>query len=349
MKLASVAFRAPSRIVTNDEILAMIREHSGDIYDGKIDRMLHEVKVFLEKSGLVQRHWLNGSESPIGLLSAAIAEALEKAALAASDVDLVIYGGVDRGFVEPGDSYLIAHATGLRNAKCFDVIDACNSWMRAVYIASNLIRSGEVKNALVVNAEFSMRERGYINPHAFRVQKTSDLHFLFPSYTLGEGATATVLQKSADVREPMCFQFSSRPDLAELCVMPTEGFRGRCVPTEKMEECRPHRFSSFGADLFREAVPEMEKLVRAAKVEHDAVKAIFTHSATHKSWVKGFEGFGLADKMFSIYPEFGNIAAASIPAAIATAMQRGVVARGDALLACVASAGMSFSLCKFTL
>ena len=45
MKLASVAFRAPSRIVTNDEILAMIREHSGDIYDGKIDRMLHEVKV----------------------------------------------------------------------------------------------------------------------------------------------------------------------------------------------------------------------------------------------------------------------------------------------------------------
>jgi 3-oxoacyl-[acyl-carrier-protein] synthase III len=206
-----------------------------------------------------------------------------------------------------------------------------------------------VRNALVVNAEFSMRDGGYINPHAFRVGKTSDLHFLFPSYTLGEGATATVLQKSADGGESMSFQFSSRPDLAELCVMPTEGFRGRCEPTEKMSDCRPHRFSSFGADLFREAVPEMQKLVRAAKVEHDAVKAISTHSATHRSWVRGFEAFGLADKMFSIYPEFGNIAAASIPAAIATAVQRGVVGTGDALVACVASAGMSFSLCKFTL
>lgn len=172
MKLASVAFRAPSRIVTNDEILAMIREHSGDIYDGKIDRMLHEVKVFLEKSGLVQRHWLNGSESPIGLLSAAIAEALEKAALAASDVDLVIYGGVDRGFVEPGDSYLIAHATGLRNAKCFDVIDACNSWMRAVHrVESHPERRGEKR----AGCECGIQHEGARLHQSARVPRAEDI------------------------------------------------------------------------------------------------------------------------------------------------------------------------------
>ncbi len=349
MRIASVAFRAPSRIVTNDDILEMLRTHSAHVFRGNLEKLLYEVKLFLEKSGLIQRHWLDASEKPIELLASAITEALEKAGLAPSEVDQVIYAGVDRGFVEPGDAYMIAHATGLRNAKCFDVMDACNSWMRAMYIATTLIKAGDAKNVLVVNAEFSMREHGYINPQAFHVEKTSDLHFLFPSYTLGEGATATVLQATADPHEKIQFQFSSRPDLAELCVMPTEGFRGRCVPTEKMAECRPLRFSSFGADLFREAVPEMEKLVRRASVDMNSIKAIFTHSATHKAWVKGFETFGLGHKLFSIYPEFGNIAAASIPASIAMAAQRGFIVPGDAVLACVASAGMSFSLCKFTL
>lgn len=349
MRIASIAFKPPSRIVSNDDILEMIRTHSANTFQGDIQRLLHEVRICLEKSGLVQRHWLGGSEQPIQLLAEAIAEALQRAEVQPSDVDLLIYAGVDRGFIEPGDSYFIAHAAGLKNTKCFDVVDACNSWMRAMYIASNLIKTGEIRRALIVNAEFSMRAHGYLNPQAFEVEKTSDLHFLFPSYTLGEGATATLVEAEADPGQSMKFHFSSRPDLAELCVMPTKGYQGRCLPSEKMADCRPLRFASFGADLLREAVPEMEKLVRGAGVRLETIKAVFAHSATHKAWVKGLAGFGLGDKMFSIFPEFGNIAAASIPAAIATASKRNVISKGDFALACVASAGMSFSLCSFQL
>ena len=51
--------------------------------------------------------------------------------------------------------------------------------------------------------------------------------------------------------------------------------------------------------------------------------------------------------MHHLYPEYGNLVSASIPAGLATAIEGGLVRRGDRLAGWVGSAGMSFCAYDF--
>ena len=56
----------------------------------------------------------------------------------------------------------------------------------------------------------------------------------------------------------------------------------------------------------------------------------------------------VADKMFYVYPDYGNLVSASVPAGMALAEQQGLLNRGDTVACWVGSAGMAFSLNCFT-
>jgi acyl-CoA:acyl-CoA alkyltransferase len=49
--------------------------------------------------------------------------AFRKASVTSGDIDLLIYCGVDKGFVEPANAYFFADALGMR-AQCYDLVDA---------------------------------------------------------------------------------------------------------------------------------------------------------------------------------------------------------------------------------
>ena len=51
--------------------------------------------------------------------------------------------------------------------------------------------------------------------------------------------------------------------------------------------------------------------------------------------------------MYHVYPQYGNLISASLPAGLATAIDAGHVRRGDRVAICGASAGMSFAVGAF--
>ncbi|WP_240787018.1 hypothetical protein [Ramlibacter rhizophilus] len=155
MIIGNVAARFPTRRVNNDEIVALVRQHSTR-FEGDIDRMLRTVKTLLDRSGVDKRNWRAPGERPIDLLTGAVQDALEGTGVKPMDVDLLVYVGIGGGFREPGNSYMVAKSLGLGRAQCFDIIDACMSWTRALSVVDSLFKSGGYRNALVVNAEFNM-------------------------------------------------------------------------------------------------------------------------------------------------------------------------------------------------
>jgi acyl-CoA:acyl-CoA alkyltransferase len=346
MRLSSVRLAVPSRKVTNEDILELIRTNSQDSFSGDLERTLAQIQKLLEYSGAACRFWLDDGQSPMELISAAATQALIAARLDASEIDLVISAGVDRGCLEPANAYFIADSLGMKRVACFDVLDACNGWSRAVQLVDALFRVGTHRRVLVINAEFPMFTGGPIYPALFRLRSRDELTWSFAGYTMGEGATVSVLTREPN--DEWEFHFSSRPDLADLCSLPIDGYRRYCGPSPRVGRNGVNRFASYSTEMFSAANAEVSTLFRGLSVPLDAIRTIIPHAATRRLWDEGAEALGVRDRLYHIYPRLGNLVSASIPAGIAMAVDEGRIQRGDRVVSCVESAGMSYSVCSFT-
>lgn len=344
MILESVAASFPGRRASNDDVVDLVRQHSTG-FEGDLEKMLRVVKTLLDRSGIVHRHWRDPGERPIDHLAAAVQAALEPTGLRPREVDLLVYVGIGGGFREPGNSYMVAQALGLHRAQCFDIIDACMSWTRALSVVDSLFKAGGLRNALVVNAEFNMTEGTAGCPENYRVRNLDELGYLMPSYTIGEAATATLLLP--DDPENFRITFRSRPDLADLCMIPTAGYEGYCQPTEAVTALGEGRFNARGTELHDHMAREMPALIASAGDDPAQADIVFTHSSSTPAWTSVGRQHGFAEKIFHAYPETGNVVSASIPAAMALARQAGRLSKGDRVMCLMGSAGMSFALSRF--
>ncbi|GHI01712.1 3-oxoacyl-ACP reductase [Streptomyces cellostaticus] len=347
MKLRAVSCALPSRQVTNADITELIGKHSAGHFTGDLDHALGRIGAFLRYSGSATRYWLDVGERPIDLLRTAAHSALDQAGITADQVDVLIYTGIGRGFLEPGGAYHAAHALGLDRAHCFDIIDACMSWTRAVQVAESLFRTGPFRTALIVNAEFNLRPGGPVVPHLFRLDRIEQLEYTLPAYTLGEAATATVL--TAEDSEPWQFRFISRPDLAPLCNVTLDGYDGYCEPSDKLARNGVGVFTSFGFEMHRVGRGEVHAVLRQLDPPTTEVAALFTHASSRREWQTMADQAGLGAVIHHVYDRMGNVVSASVPAAIASAVAEGRLRPGQLAVGWVGSAGMSFGAFTFVL
>jgi acyl-CoA:acyl-CoA alkyltransferase len=345
MKLLSVKAAFPSRTVSNDEVVELIREYSAKSFVGDLDEALQRVSFYLAYSGSESRRWLLNDERPIDLLHEASERAMREAGLARHEIDLLIYTGIGRGFIEPGGAYHAAAMLGLERATCFDILDACMSWTRAIQIASSFMRTAEYRTVMIVNAEFNMMPGGSVFPAVFKLPSLSAVDWSLPAYTIGEAATATILV--ADSSPPWPFAFSSRSDLVDLCNVPLHGYEGYSRPSERLAKNGVGRFTSYGFQLHEEASREAPKLFDDLDIPKDEVRLLVTHASSKRFWNDMAAAVGMSDRVYHIYPRTGNVVSASVPAAIAVAAEEGRLNRGDRVAAWVGSAGMSFGAFSF--
>lgn len=347
MRIAGVQSVIPSRTVSNDMIKSMVADYSSTVLQDRLRPAINRIDFYLTYSGSDQRRWLADHESPFDLLEKAVSDALSQASMKAAEIELIIYTGVDRGFLEPAMAYLAGAAFGMRHAHCFDIVDACMSWTRATFLISNLLAAGQYKNALVINCECNMRPGGRLNPGCFRLSRVEDVECNFPAYTVGEAASATLFVR--DKGKPWEFHFWSGTEYSDLCNMPLDGFDGYCRPRPRIGHNGANQLTSFGSDLFRAArIPGIEVFSRLS-APRDEIKAIFPHAASKKLWWDMGSEIGVAEKIRFIYPRYGNLVSASVPAALAEAWREGTIRESDTLAGWVGSAGISFASFSFQL
>lgn len=345
MIIENVAASFPSRTVSNEEVIDLIRFHSEN-FEGDLPKTLRIVKTLLDRSGLVERHWQAEGERPVDHLDNAVASALHGTSLQRSDIDLFVYVGIGGGFREPANSYMVAKALGVVKAECFDVIDACMSWTRAVSLVDSLFKTGKYRNAMVVNAEFNMTAGGPLFPANFALESTAQLDYALPSYTIGEVATATLFLP--DQPDNFRISFHSRPELADLCTIPNNGFEGFCEPSTSIGRLGVGRFTALGGELHHHLEQELPHLLTQAGPAGQDADIVFTHSSSSTEWHKAGQRHGFAEKLYHLYPHTGNVVSASIPAALAKAQKEGRLQSGHQVMFLMGSAGMSFATCTFS-
>jgi 3-oxoacyl-[acyl-carrier-protein] synthase III len=295
----------------------------------------------LAKAGAETRYFRDREkgENAFNLIMDAVQSALVQGDVKPTDIDLVIYCGVGRGFLEPANAAFISRALGI-HCDSFDVVDACMSWVRSLHIAYNLLMNGSYSRVLVVNGEFTVYEHGL--PKVVEIRSENQLRYTFPAFTVGEAATATVLVPS---QKQWCFRFRSDPSLATLCTLPLPGYKEFAGPDQRLGLNGIHQLVSFGQELSAAVVRGIIQFVQETYEDLSRFDLWFPHGATESLCHLAAARLGIGNKLYSgVFRRYGNLVSASIPAAMVMALTERRLERGHKIMLCPASAGVSYAL-----
>ncbi|MGI8434800.1 MAG: beta-ketoacyl-ACP synthase III [Nocardioidaceae bacterium] len=137
-RLLGIGAYRPSRIVTNDEVC----QH--------IDSTDEWIRT---RSGIIERRFAEPHETVQMMSVEASRAALERADVAAAQLDCVIVATVSHLMQTPAVATLIADELGATPAAAFDISGACAGFCYGVALASDMVRGGSAKHVLVIGVE----------------------------------------------------------------------------------------------------------------------------------------------------------------------------------------------------
>lgn len=341
LRIASLACATPSMRIDNDTFLSLLDERvtaDGMPAEARAE-VAERVRDIFDRAGTRERFMLYPPEPgyAAGLLRRAATEALAKAGRDAADIDLIVYCSVARGWMEPSTAAAAQALIGAHNASCFDVLEACAGWMRAVEVADALLRAGRYRNALVLGVEAGMQDT--LMPRGGDTEVASE-HLA--GFTLGEAATAMLIEPDGSPAPEIVIR--SDGELYDVCMIPLPGIAA-FLPGDAATLPESGRFLSHADRLFTRVITSLVGVMRP-RLDGDAMKDIdlfILHAASSRAGEVVRRALDIPEeKWLCPHDVFGNTVSMSMPVALDHALKTGRVKHGDKVCFLVGSAGISY-------
>jgi len=296
----------PEQVLTNDDISKIV-----DTNDTWIR----------ERTGIQERHIARADQFPSTLGYEASVKALKIANLHPRDLDLIICSSSSPEYIFPATACLIQDQLGATKAGAFDLLAACTGFIYALNMGAQAIRSGSVKNVLVIGAETLSR---------FLNWKDRNTCILF-----GDGAGAFVLQASDQPGGVLSAVMHSDGSGADLLTIAGGG--SRHPSTEATIQEGKHYVQMEGKEVFRFATRVMasatHEVLACAGLTLDQIQWIVPHQANIRIIEAAARGLKLPmDRFIVNLQHYGNTSTASVPIAMVEALEKGQIKPGDKIV-----------------
>ncbi|MHA1524483.1 MAG: 3-oxoacyl-[acyl-carrier-protein] synthase III C-terminal domain-containing protein [Alphaproteobacteria bacterium] len=344
MKIESVVHVVPEKILDNAEVIDRLRlANRNNLTAQEFTQVEASLTKLFAAANLRQRHVVDANEQPIDLVVNAAEQALAKANMAAKDLDFIIYGGVGRGFLVPSSASVVQRALGISQITCFDVLDACASWARAMQIANSFIAGGTMARGLVVNAECGF----YQDYDVWSLREVRDIETEGGFFTIGEAATATIVGPAPDNKalEFHSYTFGEFGDLAILPIVTSSKYM-----RSERQISGPLRFYTQSQELTYNGFRLGAKLMRKIDPLKGATVDAFVPHAGAAPYIDNFMEISRikTNHLIMSFADYGNTASASIPLGLSLGINDGRIRRGDKVFVSVVAAGISIVAVLFT-
>lgn len=287
----------PSQIITNAELVTAFNAYADRtnaknaeaIASGEMEPLAHSSEEFILKaSGIHQRYVMDktgvldpdimypqlrqrSDDEPSIMAEMALDaahKALQQAGRTAADVDLVICAASNLERAYPAVAIEIQQLLGCPGF-AFDMNVACSSATFGIQAAADMVRSGSVRAALVVNPEICS---GHLE------WRDRDCHFIF-----GDVATATLIERKEDatgayfeILSTRCAtQFSNN-------IRNNNGYLRRSRP-DGVKDRRDMQFMQNGRKVFKEVLPMVSQHIADHMSDNDItstdLKRLWLHQA----------------------------------------------------------------------
>ncbi|KAA8885914.1 3-oxoacyl-ACP synthase [Nocardia colli] len=234
-RFESIGAYLPSNIVTTQELLSRLKEPpSFDLekITGVQERRVHDTNP-------------DSYEDSFAIAMKAAEDCLSRSRYDASELDVIISTSITRSnhatrmYMEPSFAGSISRLIGAPNAITFDVSNACAGMLTGTYILDRMIRSGAVRNGMVVSGEA-------ITPIAdTAVAEISEKYDLqFASLSVGDSGAAVVLDEAVDDNDKIHYiEMMTAAEYSQLCLgMPSDKSQGVALYTDNRKMHNEDRF-----------------------------------------------------------------------------------------------------------
>ncbi len=306
----------PEKELTNEEISKMV-----DTTDEWIQ----------ERSGIKTRRIAGKDDSSASLGAEAAINALKMAQIDPRDLDLVVVATSTPEHIFPSTASIIQNKIGAVNAGAFDVSAACTGFIFALNMASQAIRSGSIKSAVIIGTETLSR---------FVDWTDRGTCVLF-----GDGAGAFVLQASEKPGGVISSIMRSDGSGADLLSIPAGG---SAIPANADTISQGlHLIQMNGREVFRFATRVMAKAsqeaIDKAGLKIEDISLFVPHQANKRIIEAAARGLKLPIERFAInVDKYGNTSTASIPIAAFEAFENGKINKGDNVILVGFGAGLTW-------
>jgi 3-oxoacyl-[acyl-carrier-protein] synthase-3 len=273
------------------------------------------------RTGIKQRRKAAPGEYTSMFAVRAAKQAVERAGLQPSDIDLLLCATVTPDQILPSTGCIIQAELGANKAAAMDIVAACSGFLYGLTLADTMIRTGQSKHALVIGAEILTQYVDYSD------RQTCVL--------FGDGAGAAVLAASNGDRGILSARIRSDGRYEEQLFSPGGGTRKPA--TAETLAAGDHFFKMKGNELFKVAVRSMadvsKEVLEEAGVKPEDVKLFIPHQANQRITDAVANKLNMeSERVYSNIAMHGNTSSASIPIGLDECVEAGRISEGDLVL-----------------
>jgi 3-oxoacyl-[acyl-carrier-protein] synthase-3 len=294
---------APAQVLTNADLERMV-----DTNDEWIRT----------RTGIRERRVAAAHETTASMGAVAALRAIRTAGLEPDDIDLILLATLTPDYWMPSTAALVKEAIGNTRASAFDVMAACSGFVYAFATAQAYITAGLATHVVVIGAELLTRFLDYTD-------RSTCILF-------GDGAGAVVVSASDEPGGALGIEMTTDPQGAYMIWLPAGG--SKAPPSAGTISRGEHFVRMEGNATYRFATKTMAttalESIRRSGLQPSDIDLFIPHQANVRIIEAVAKGLDLPmDKIFVNLDRYGNTSAASVPIALAEAVNDGHVQVGD--------------------
>jgi len=269
IKVLGTGHYVPNHIITNHDLEKLVETSD---------------EWIVSRTGIKERRKVT-TETTHEMAYLASNEALKKANIDASEIDIIIVATITENQKTPAVANFVAGLLGIEHdVMSFDINAACTGFVYALELASSLIQQPKYRKALVIGAETLSNVLDYTDRNTC---------ILF-----GDGAGAVVIEKGND-NSLGYFYNTSKPDMTNTLDVGTY---------IKMDG---RKVFLFAVDVVEKSIL---KVLEDANLTIDDIDHIIPHQANERIIMSVAKSMNVSmDKFVMNIASYGNTSAASIP------------------------------------
>lgn len=304
---------------------------AGVLTNADLERMVDTSDEWIQtRTGIRERRVAAAHETTASMAAVAARRAIAVAGLEPDDIDVILLATLTPDYWMPSTAALVKEAIGNSRAFAMDVSAACSGFVYAYSAAQAYITSGMARNILVIGAELLTRFLDYTDRNTC---------ILF-----GDGAGAVVLSAADSPGGGLGIELTTEPQGAYMIWLPAGG--AKSPPSQATVDRGEHYIRMEGRETYRFATRTLASTALAAIGKAGMTPADIDLFIPHQANIRIIravaDGLGLPmERMFINLDRYGNTSAASIPIALAEAVDSGRVKVGDRIVIVAFGAGFT--------
>lgn len=284
------------------------------------------------RTGIRERRFAHTDQATSDLATGAAIKALEAAGIDASEIDCIIVGTSTPDMSLPSTGCIVQENIGAKNAFAFDINAVCSSFVYALEIADNLIKSGKYKTVMAIGAD--------------TYSKILDFNDKTSCPLFGDGAGAAILSSGGDATKGVQHTYM-RSDGAgwPLIQVPSSGSR-KPVSAASIE-AKEIFFQMAGKQVYvfaTDVIPDIiNTLCAKAGITPTDLDYIIPHQANVRmiDFISKKSGFP-KDRFLLNLDRCGNTSAASVALVLDENLRNGTIKPGHLVLAMGFGGGLTW-------